>query len=239
VSLYRSVRIGSLEVPETSSGPVAAIRTARSVPSAWSRGRISACTELISSEALTRNSERPNSLCARRQRGALRHPALRLGSRRDGQGGRRARAFQAGGRGHQLRLPRAQGREDRAGSALLKNPPLLARIVETVRRASEERLGGVPVTVKIRSGWDEGSIKTTAKRRGPLRATEAAACGPPRPHQGPGLRGGGRLVAHRGSGRRLTRSRDRFGRPLLGRGRRTYAARDGLRRRHVRPRRHG
>lgn len=39
------------------------------------------------------------------------------------------------------------------GSALLKNPDLIGKIVEAVVNASSK-----PVTVKIRIGWDEGSI---------------------------------------------------------------------------------
>jgi nifR3 family TIM-barrel protein len=45
-----------------------------------------------------------------------------------------------------------------AGSALMKNPVLLGRIVEAAARASRESLGAVPVTVKIRSGWEHHSI---------------------------------------------------------------------------------
>ena len=45
-----------------------------------------------------------------------------------------------------------------AGSALMKDPPLLGRIVEALVRASSEVLGGIPVTVKMRSGWDSLSI---------------------------------------------------------------------------------
>ena len=41
-----------------------------------------------------------------------------------------------------------------AGSALMKNPVLLGRIVEAVVRSSGEALGGIPVTIKMRSGWD-------------------------------------------------------------------------------------
>ena len=40
-----------------------------------------------------------------------------------------------------------------SGSALMKNPDLCGRIVEAVSRAVE-----VPVTVKIRKGWDENSV---------------------------------------------------------------------------------
>ncbi|MCQ2484853.1 MAG: tRNA dihydrouridine synthase DusB [Clostridia bacterium] len=47
------------------------------------------------------------------------------------------------------------------GSALLKNPPLISEIVESVVKASP-----VPVTVKIRIGWDNDSINAVevAKR---------------------------------------------------------------------------
>jgi nifR3 family TIM-barrel protein len=45
-----------------------------------------------------------------------------------------------------------------AGSALMRNPGVLGRVVEAVVRASAESLGGAPVTVKLRSGWDAGSI---------------------------------------------------------------------------------
>jgi nifR3 family TIM-barrel protein len=45
-----------------------------------------------------------------------------------------------------------------AGSALMRDPDRLGRIVEVVVRASREALGGVPVTVKTRTGWDSESI---------------------------------------------------------------------------------
>jgi nifR3 family TIM-barrel protein len=45
-----------------------------------------------------------------------------------------------------------------AGSALMRDPARLGRIVEAVVRASREALGGVPVTVKLRTGWDAGSV---------------------------------------------------------------------------------
>jgi nifR3 family TIM-barrel protein len=45
-----------------------------------------------------------------------------------------------------------------AGSALMKDPANLGRIVEAAVRASRESLGAVPVTVKIRSGWDSKSL---------------------------------------------------------------------------------
>jgi nifR3 family TIM-barrel protein len=45
-----------------------------------------------------------------------------------------------------------------AGSALMKNPGLLGRMVESAVRASREALGEVPVTVKLRSGWDAALV---------------------------------------------------------------------------------
>jgi nifR3 family TIM-barrel protein len=45
-----------------------------------------------------------------------------------------------------------------AGSALMKDPARLGRVVEAVVRASAEFLGGIPVSVKMRSGWDAESI---------------------------------------------------------------------------------
>jgi len=45
-----------------------------------------------------------------------------------------------------------------AGSALMKDPGRMGRIVEAVVRASKEALGDVPVTIKMRSGWDSQSL---------------------------------------------------------------------------------
>ena len=45
-----------------------------------------------------------------------------------------------------------------AGSALMKNPDLLGRVVEAAVQASRQTLGGIPVTIKMRSGWDHSSI---------------------------------------------------------------------------------
>ncbi|MDR1900043.1 MAG: tRNA dihydrouridine synthase DusB [Treponema sp.] len=45
-----------------------------------------------------------------------------------------------------------------AGSALMRDPVNLGRVVEAVARASWEHLGAAPVSVKIRSGWDAASV---------------------------------------------------------------------------------
>ncbi|MDR0568685.1 MAG: tRNA dihydrouridine synthase DusB [Spirochaetaceae bacterium] len=45
-----------------------------------------------------------------------------------------------------------------AGSALMRNPLLFGKIVSATVRASQAHLGGTPVTVKMRSGWDADSL---------------------------------------------------------------------------------
>jgi nifR3 family TIM-barrel protein len=45
-----------------------------------------------------------------------------------------------------------------AGSALMKDPVRLGKVVEAAVRASRYALGDAPVTIKMRSGWDSGSI---------------------------------------------------------------------------------
>ena len=45
-----------------------------------------------------------------------------------------------------------------AGSALMRDPAMMGRIVDAAVRASRQALGGVPVTIKMRSGWDFGSV---------------------------------------------------------------------------------
>jgi nifR3 family TIM-barrel protein len=61
-----------------------------------------------------------------------------------------------------------------AGSALMRNPALLGALVEAVVRSSREHLGGVPVTVKLRSGWDGASLNYRETAR---IALEAGAAG--------------------------------------------------------------
>jgi nifR3 family TIM-barrel protein len=45
-----------------------------------------------------------------------------------------------------------------AGSALMKDPAKIGKVVEAAVRASREALGDAPVTIKMRSGWDSRSI---------------------------------------------------------------------------------
>jgi nifR3 family TIM-barrel protein len=56
----------------------------------------------------------------------------------------------------------------------MRDPTLLGRVVEAVVRASAEALGGAPVTVKIRSGWDAASINYRDAARIAVEAGAAA-----------------------------------------------------------------
>jgi nifR3 family TIM-barrel protein len=58
------------------------------------------------------------------------------------------------------------------GSALMKNPELAGRIVEAAVEAS----GGIPVTVKIRAGWDHNSINAPEMARILESAGASALC---------------------------------------------------------------
>jgi nifR3 family TIM-barrel protein len=67
-----------------------------------------------------------------------------------------------------------------AGSALMKDPRLLGRLVEAAVRGSVESLGGVPVTVKMRSGWDASSINYLECAKAAADAGAALICLHPR-----------------------------------------------------------
>ena len=67
-----------------------------------------------------------------------------------------------------------------AGSALMRDPARLGKIVEAVARASREALNSAPVTVKMRSGWDEGSINYAECSRIACEAGAAMVCLHPR-----------------------------------------------------------
>jgi nifR3 family TIM-barrel protein len=60
-----------------------------------------------------------------------------------------------------------------AGSALMKDPAGLGRVVEAAVRASHEALGNAPITVKMRSGWDSASINYAECARAAVEAGAA------------------------------------------------------------------
>ena len=186
MSLYRPVKIGSLELGgNLFLAPVAGYsdRAFRSI--CVEEGADFTFTELISSEALYRNpgryglgdasaatTENGNRAGAEKRRRA---PSVGMVSRAENEGHYAIQLFGADPEAiYKAASLLASLRPDAldinggcpvpkvvktgAGSALMKDPARLGRVVEAAVRAAREHLGGIPVTIKIRSGWDHGSV---------------------------------------------------------------------------------
>ena len=186
--LFRSVKIGSLELPgNLFLAPVAGYtdRAFRSICA--EEGACFSFTELVSAEALYRNpghyglngnlQEVSHTKAQRREgdQGFVVHNAANLVRRGENEkryaiqlfGGESESIYKAAVLLAPLKpdaidincgCPVPKIVKNGAGSALMKNPANLGRIVEAAVRASRESLGDVPVTVKIRSGWDSSSL---------------------------------------------------------------------------------
>ena len=179
--LYRPVKIGSLELPgNLFLAPVAGYtdRAFRSICAEM--GADFSFTELVSAEALTRNPgyyglnvqesmknssqipniKAPGAVLIMRGSKEKNFSIQLFGAKPDVLG--RACALLGPLRPSVIDLnagcPVPKVIKTGAGSALMKDPQLLARIIEAMVGSSKKYLGGVPVTVKIRSGWDNNSI---------------------------------------------------------------------------------
>ncbi|MDR1957119.1 MAG: tRNA dihydrouridine synthase DusB [Treponema sp.] len=157
---YHPVVIGSLTLPgNLFLAPVAGYseRAFRSI--CVEQGADFTCTELISAEALLRNKVRAEPLL-RRADAEERYGIQLFGA--DPQAMYKAAVLLAPYHPEAVDIncgcPVPKVVKTGAGSALMRNPPLLGRIVAAVVRASRDHLQAVPVTVKMRSGWDESSI---------------------------------------------------------------------------------
>jgi nifR3 family TIM-barrel protein len=170
VSLYRPLSIGSLSLPgNLFLAPVAGYsdRAFRSL--CVDQGAAFTCTELISAEALVRSPADPERLpgggtktgaLLRRGEGEARY-AIQLFGANAGvmyRAALRLAPFHPEAVDINSGCPVPKVVKAGAGSALMRDPPVLGRVVEAVVRASAEALEGVPVTVKIRSGWDSASV---------------------------------------------------------------------------------
>ena len=175
MSLYRPVSIGKVVLPgNLFLAPVAGYsdRAFRSVCVA--QGADFTCTELVSAEALTRDSRKTEALI-RRADNEKSYAVQLFGADPETVG--RATALLEPFAPDVVDLncgcPVPKVVKTGAGAALSRDPARLGRIVEAMVRASSERLGGVPVTVKIRSGWDEGSINYREVARAAVEAGAA------------------------------------------------------------------
>lgn len=160
MSLYRPVRVG----PWSTAGnlfqaPVAGYsdRSFRSI--CVEQGADLTCTELISAEALVRDSAKTLAML-RRADNEVRFAIQLFGNEPDQL--ERAAVLLAPFRPDAVDLncgcPVPKVVKTGAGSALMRDPVKLAACVAGLVRASDRALGGVPVTVKIRLGWDDSSL---------------------------------------------------------------------------------
>jgi nifR3 family TIM-barrel protein len=176
MTLYHPVRIGGLEIPgNLFLAPVAGYtdRAFRSVCAAW--GADFSFTELVSAEALVRTANKGLSKTERllvRGDGEARYAVQLFGS--DPLVMARAAALLEGFCPDALDLnagcPVPKVIKTGAGSALVRDPAKLAALVSALVKAAETRLGGIPVTVKIRSGWDGASINYRESARAAVEA---------------------------------------------------------------------
>ena len=175
MSLYHPVKIGSLELPgNLFLAPVAGYtdRAFRSI--CVEEGACFSFTELVSAEALYRNSARygltPNAPekntsvnLIKRGENEKRYAIQLFGA--DSGSVYKAAKLLAPMKPDTLDInsgcPVPKVVKNGAGSALMKNPANLGRVVEAAVKASRESLGSIPVTIKIRSGWDSSSINYT------------------------------------------------------------------------------
>ena len=175
MDLYRPVTIGSLKLDgNLFLAPVAGY---------FDRGFRSLCveeganftfTELVSAEALYRSPGRYGLGCGKEASGSS-TPSVSLVSRAPNEKHYAVQLFagepEAIYRAALLLAPLKPDAVDinagcpvpkvvknGAGSALMKKPAVLGKIVEAAVKASREALGNVPVTIKMRSGWDSGSV---------------------------------------------------------------------------------
>ncbi|MDR1803899.1 MAG: tRNA dihydrouridine synthase DusB [Treponema sp.] len=158
--LYHPIKIGSLELPgNLFLAPVAGYtdRVFRSICAEY--GADFSFTELVSAEALMRGS-RPSLDLVRRGENEKRYAIQLFGH--DPVTMYRATmaisAFRPEAVDINAGCPVPKVVKTGAGSALMKEPTLLGRIVEAVVRASGEMLDSAPVTVKMRSGWDSQHV---------------------------------------------------------------------------------
>ena len=159
-TLYRPVKIGSLELSgNLFLAPVAGYtdRTFRSICAEY--GADFSFTELASAEALTRGGK-PTFDLVRRGESEKRYAVQLFGH--DPQTMYKAALALAPFRPEAVDInsgcPVTKVVKTGAGSALMKDPARMGRIVQAIVKASAEALGGVPVTIKMRSGWDSQTL---------------------------------------------------------------------------------
>ena len=158
--LYRPVKIGSLELPgNLFVAPLAGYtyKIFRSICAEY--GADFAFTELASAEALWRGGK-PTFDMVRRGDSEKRYAIQLFGHDPDTmyKAALALAPFKPEAVDINCGCPVPKVVKTGAGSALMKEPARIGRIVEAIVKASRETLGDIPVTIKMRSGWDSQSI---------------------------------------------------------------------------------
>jgi tRNA-dihydrouridine synthase B len=158
MNLYRPVAVGSVTLPgNIFLAPVAGYSDAAFRSVCFGLGADLCYTEMVSSEALTRGHPKTASLMERAEN-ETRYAIQLFGAN---PATLAAAAALAARRNPVLvdlncGCPVPKIVRSGAGSALMKKPELIRDIAAAMRAALGP--GGPPVTVKIRTGWDEGSV---------------------------------------------------------------------------------
>jgi nifR3 family TIM-barrel protein len=172
---YRPLNIGPLCLPGNLFLAPAAGYTGHEFRSICAEaGAVLGFTELVSAESLIRNPPKntgdfhnPVAVLLRRGDGERRYGVQLFGAQPE-------RIYEAAAQLAPWRpdvldinggCPVPKVTKTGAGSALMRDPANLGRVVEAAVRASREYLGDIPVTIKIRSGWDAGSINYAENAR--------------------------------------------------------------------------
>ncbi|MDR1288652.1 MAG: tRNA dihydrouridine synthase DusB [Treponema sp.] len=161
MNLYRPVSIGPLELPgNLFLAPVAGFSGRAFRMICVEEGADFSYTELVSAESLIRNPAGPVKTLLRRGGNERRYAVQLFGSDplRVGEAAALLAPWCPDAVDINAGCPVPKVIKTGAGAALMRNPSVLGRMVEETVRASRERLGGAPVTVKMRSGWDSSSV---------------------------------------------------------------------------------
>jgi len=149
------MKLGTIELPKTAAlAPMAGVGDRAFRETCVAQGACYAVGEMASSKGLQYGSAKTAELLRISDR--ERPCGIQLfGDEPDtmAAGGKMAMGYKPDALDINMGCPAPKIAGGGSGSALMKNLPLAGRIVEAVARAV-----AVPVTVKIRKGWDEGSV---------------------------------------------------------------------------------
>jgi len=172
--LHHPVTVGAVELPgNLFLAPVAGYSDAAFRSVCFDAGADLCYTEMVSAEALVRGHPKTRALLVRAEN-ETRYAIQLFGSKPATLAAAAKEALACGPALVDLNCgcPVPKIVRSGAGSALMRDPALLADIV----RAMADALGpaGVPVTVKIRSGWDAESVNFREAARAAVEAGAAA-----------------------------------------------------------------